>query len=151
MQTLISVIMPVFILIGFGYLAAWRGYFSASNVDGLMRFCHQLCSACVALSSNFNARSRCRIQRQPARQFLWRSFHLLLHRNAWGKVLVRSRLGGRHRNWLCLPLLKFALAGPCDHGTCIWFRQPVRKLRHNLNPRSVLLWAWDCNNGNHAR
>ncbi len=38
MQTLISVIMPVFILIGFGYLAAWRGYFSASNVDGLMRF-----------------------------------------------------------------------------------------------------------------
>lgn len=38
MQTLISVIMPVFLLIGFGYLAAWRGYFSAANVDGLMRF-----------------------------------------------------------------------------------------------------------------
>ncbi|GAA6181242.1 AEC family transporter [Shimia sp. NS0008-38b] len=38
MQTLISVVMPVFILIGFGYLAAWRGYFSATNVDGLMRF-----------------------------------------------------------------------------------------------------------------
>ncbi|MBO9478087.1 AEC family transporter [Shimia sp. R11_0] len=38
MQTLISVIMPVFILIGFGYLAAWRGYFSPTNVDGLMRF-----------------------------------------------------------------------------------------------------------------
>lgn len=38
MQTLISVILPVFILIGFGYLAAWRGFFSAANVDGLMRF-----------------------------------------------------------------------------------------------------------------
>ncbi len=38
MQTLISVIMPVFVLIGFGYLAAWRNLFSQNNVDGLMRF-----------------------------------------------------------------------------------------------------------------
>ena len=38
MQTLISVILPVFFLIGFGYLAAWRGYFSQANVDGLMRY-----------------------------------------------------------------------------------------------------------------
>ncbi|MEP2533868.1 AEC family transporter [Shimia sp.] len=38
METLISVILPVFLLIGFGYTAAWRGFFSASNVDGLMRY-----------------------------------------------------------------------------------------------------------------
>ena len=38
MQTLISVILPVFLVIGFGYGAAWRGLFSESNVDGLMRF-----------------------------------------------------------------------------------------------------------------
>ncbi|MGR3637397.1 MAG: AEC family transporter [Shimia sp.] len=38
MQTLISVILPVFLIIGFGYLAAWRGFFSQSNVDGLMRY-----------------------------------------------------------------------------------------------------------------
>ncbi|PSL18975.1 AEC family transporter [Shimia abyssi] len=38
METLISVILPVFVLIGFGYAAAWRGYFSEANVDGLMRF-----------------------------------------------------------------------------------------------------------------
>jgi hypothetical protein len=37
-QTLISVILPVFVLIGFGYVAVWRGYFTASNVDGLMRY-----------------------------------------------------------------------------------------------------------------
>lgn len=30
--------MPVFLLIGFGYLASWRGLFSQDNVDGLMRF-----------------------------------------------------------------------------------------------------------------
>ncbi len=38
MQTLISVILPVFFIIGFGYLAAWRGLFSQQNVDGLMRY-----------------------------------------------------------------------------------------------------------------
>ncbi len=38
MQTLITVILPVFLVIGFGYVAAWRGVFSQSNVDGLMRF-----------------------------------------------------------------------------------------------------------------
>ncbi len=30
--------MPVFLLIGFGYLAAWRELFSQENIDGLMRF-----------------------------------------------------------------------------------------------------------------
>ncbi|WP_372884933.1 AEC family transporter [Shimia sp.] len=38
MQTLITVILPVFLVIGFGYAAAWRGLFSETNIDGLMRF-----------------------------------------------------------------------------------------------------------------
>lgn len=38
MQTLITVILPVFLVIGFGYTAAWRGLFPEANVDGLMRF-----------------------------------------------------------------------------------------------------------------
>lgn len=38
MQTLITVILPVFLVIGFGYVAAWRNLFSQDNVDGLMRF-----------------------------------------------------------------------------------------------------------------
>lgn len=38
MQTLISVILPVFLILGFGYTAAWRGVFSQENVDGLMRY-----------------------------------------------------------------------------------------------------------------
>ena len=37
MQTLITVILPVFLVIGFGYLAAWRNLFTQDNVDGLMR------------------------------------------------------------------------------------------------------------------
>ncbi|WP_368184357.1 AEC family transporter [Aestuariibius sp. HNIBRBA575] len=38
MGELTSVILPVFLVIGFGYLAVWRGLFSNEGVDALMRF-----------------------------------------------------------------------------------------------------------------
>lgn len=38
MQALLDVIMPVFLVIGFGYVAVWRGFFSDAGVDGLMKF-----------------------------------------------------------------------------------------------------------------
>jgi len=38
MAALIDVILPVFLVIGFGYLAVWKGYFSDAGVDGLMKF-----------------------------------------------------------------------------------------------------------------
>lgn len=38
MQALIDVILPVFLVIGAGYLLAWRGIISDAGVDGLMRF-----------------------------------------------------------------------------------------------------------------
>ncbi|MES2667003.1 MAG: AEC family transporter [Pseudomonadota bacterium] len=38
MNALIDVILPVFLVIGFGYVAARAGWFSESAVDGVMRF-----------------------------------------------------------------------------------------------------------------
>ncbi|MBD3786729.1 MAG: AEC family transporter [Sphingomonadales bacterium] len=38
MSALVTVILPVFLVIGFGYLAVWRGLFSDGAVEGLMRF-----------------------------------------------------------------------------------------------------------------
>ena len=38
MSSLFDVILPVFLVIGFGYLVAWRGLFSAEGVDGLQRY-----------------------------------------------------------------------------------------------------------------
>ncbi len=38
MGDLTAIILPVFLVIGFGYLAVWRGLFAESAVDGLMRF-----------------------------------------------------------------------------------------------------------------
>lgn len=38
MSALFTIILPVFLVIGFGYLVSWRGWFSEPAVDGLMRF-----------------------------------------------------------------------------------------------------------------
>lgn len=38
MSALFNVILPVFLVIGFGYLVAWRGLFSPEGVDGLQRY-----------------------------------------------------------------------------------------------------------------
>lgn len=47
MQALIEVILPVFLLIGAGYLATWRGLFPASAVDGLMKFAQNFAVPCL--------------------------------------------------------------------------------------------------------
>lgn len=38
MEALIEVILPVFLVLGFGYLSAWRKWISGDAIDGLMRF-----------------------------------------------------------------------------------------------------------------
>ncbi|GAB1381166.1 AEC family transporter [Pararhodobacter aggregans] len=38
MQALVQVILPVFLVVGAGYLAAWRGWMTPGGVDGLMKF-----------------------------------------------------------------------------------------------------------------
>lgn len=38
MQALLDVILPVFLVIGFGYTAVWRGWMSDDAIEGLMKF-----------------------------------------------------------------------------------------------------------------
>jgi len=47
MGSLIDVILPVFFVIAFGYVAAWKGYFSEGAVDGLMRFAQSFAVPCL--------------------------------------------------------------------------------------------------------
>ena len=47
MQALLDVILPVFLVMGFGYLAVWRGYFSDAGVDGLMKFTQGFAIPCL--------------------------------------------------------------------------------------------------------
>ncbi|MCL3883002.1 AEC family transporter [Marivita sp. GX14005] len=47
MQALIEIILPVFVLVGFGYAVAWRGILSAGTVDGLMMFTQKIAIPCL--------------------------------------------------------------------------------------------------------
>lgn len=51
MTILIDVILPVFLIIGFGYAVAWRGLFSESAVDGVMRFAQNFAVPVLLFSS----------------------------------------------------------------------------------------------------
>lgn len=64
MQTLLDVILPVFLVIGFGYVAVWRGHFPVSGIDGVMRFTQGFAIPCllfkaiaeIDLSNSFDPR-----------------------------------------------------------------------------------------------
>lgn len=47
MQALLDVILPVFLVIGFGYVVVWRGLFSEAGVDSLMRFTQTFAIPCL--------------------------------------------------------------------------------------------------------
>ena len=47
MGALIDVILPVFLVIGFGYLAVWGRFFSEAGVDGLMVFTQKFAIPCL--------------------------------------------------------------------------------------------------------
>ena len=47
MQALIDIILPVFLVIGAGYLASWRGLLPDNAVDGLMGFTQTIAIPCL--------------------------------------------------------------------------------------------------------
>lgn len=47
MQTLLDVILPVFLVIGFGYTAVWRNLFPVEGIDGVMRFTQNFAIPCM--------------------------------------------------------------------------------------------------------
>ncbi|MFC7703952.1 AEC family transporter [Plastorhodobacter daqingensis] len=51
MQALIQVILPVFLLIGFGYLALWRKWFSDAGIEGLMKFTQNFAIPCLLFTA----------------------------------------------------------------------------------------------------
>ena len=47
MSALTSVILPVFIVLAFGYVTTWRGYFTQAGVDALMKFTQGFAIPCL--------------------------------------------------------------------------------------------------------
>ena len=51
MQALLDIILPVFLVIGFGYVVVWRGLFSQAGVDGLMKFTQNFAIPCLLFTA----------------------------------------------------------------------------------------------------
>src|SRR5690606_5805248 len=51
MSALVSVILPVFIVTGFGYVMVWRGLMSDAAVDGLMLFAQGFAIPCLLFTA----------------------------------------------------------------------------------------------------
>ncbi|WP_093994167.1 AEC family transporter [Flavimaricola marinus] len=47
MSALTSVILPVFIVLAFGYVSTWRGYFTDTGIDALMKFTQGFAIPCL--------------------------------------------------------------------------------------------------------
>ena len=64
MQTLLDVILPVFLVIGFGYVSVWRGYFPQAGTASVMLFAQNFAIPCllfqaiarIDLSNSFDPR-----------------------------------------------------------------------------------------------
>lgn len=54
MQTLLDVILPVFIVIGCGYIAVWLKCFPESGIDGVMRFTQSFAIPCLLFQAIAN-------------------------------------------------------------------------------------------------
>jgi malonate transporter and related proteins len=50
-QALLEVILPVFLVIGAGYLVTWRGWFEEAHVDGLMKFTQNFAIPCLLFAA----------------------------------------------------------------------------------------------------
>jgi malonate transporter and related proteins len=51
MSALLDVILPVFLILGFGYLAAWKGIVTSDGIDGLMKFAQNIAVPCLLFRS----------------------------------------------------------------------------------------------------
>jgi malonate transporter len=54
MQLLLDVILPVFLVIGFVYVAVWRGLFPVAGVDGVLRFAQSFAVPCLLFQAIAN-------------------------------------------------------------------------------------------------
>jgi malonate transporter and related proteins len=50
-QALLEVVLPVFLVIGAGYLVTWRGWFEEAHVDGLMKFTQNFAIPCLLFAA----------------------------------------------------------------------------------------------------
>ena len=115
LQSLIDVILPVFLVIGAGYTATRTGYFKEAHVDGLMKFTQGFAIPCLLflaiahldLSASFDPRLLASFYSAARVVFHCRSVRCAHH--------FRARLGRLCRYRVLLPVLKLCPLGSADN------------------------------------
>lgn len=101
MNDLINVLLPVFLVMGFGYLAAWRGLITDSAIAGIMKFAQTFAIPVI-------------LAMQMAKMNIWASFHpaplIAFYSGAFAAFFLCIIVS---RYWLRRPALDAAAIGFC--------------------------------------
>ena len=62
MEALLEIILPVFLVIGFGYLAVWREWLSEAGLEGVQKFTQNFAIPCLLFSAIREPRPRCELR-----------------------------------------------------------------------------------------
>ncbi len=123
MQTLLDVILPVFLVIGFGYVAVWRGLFPVAGVDGVLRFAQSFAVPCLLFQAIANLDLGAAFDTRLLVSFYTGAAICFALGILGARLFFQARLGGLRGHRLLLPVLQLGPAGPAD------FRARLRRRR----------------------
>ena len=88
MSILLQVILPVFFVVGFGYIAVWRKWFSDAGVEALMGFTQNFAIPCLLFRAISTLDLGQTFPAGVAGQFLYRRDSRFWLRPVWRACLV---------------------------------------------------------------
>ena len=119
MQALLDVILPVFFVVGLGYVVVWRKVFSTAAVDGLMTYTQNFAIPCLLFMALI------KIDLGQAYSFrLMGSYYI---GGVWicswisGRAMhLQTQRRGQRCHWLCQSVFEFGDDGAGHHRTRLW-------------------------------
>lgn len=115
MLDVFTVVLPVFIVLAFGYTAVWSKIIEDAHIDGLMKFAQTFAIPWFAVPRDLDARSAKLSEPAIAEQFLRRR-RAGIHCGPSGRALpFRAPLGRLRRDLVLLPVFKHAAARSTHH------------------------------------
>jgi malonate transporter len=120
MLDILTVVLPVFLVTGAGYLAAWRGLFAASAVDGLMVFTQKFAIPCLLFTGVATLDLGADFDPALLLILLHRVDRELRPRASWRAVPLRPPMARQRRHRLRAALRQQRAPGPSDHRTGLW-------------------------------
>ena len=122
MLAVIDVVIPVFLVVGFGYVAVWQGLFAQSGIDGLMSFAQNFGIPCLLFKAISTLDLSQGFDPWMLLSFLHRGNNGLCGRAVARAVSVWPRLGRLRCYRVLLSVFQFANDGSSDNRAGLWQR-----------------------------